>query len=285
MSSTELRELADLDALGLLDEVDTHRFEQALAAATIADQDSIRTRQAELLQRLVGSPSEALPESLKQRVLAAVREDVERQEEALAPLATIGRRRRERPARAQSMATLDATDPLDFSRVRRAALVWRAASFGLAAGLIAAIIFAVATNEWNRASEKVASQQYYNQELQSHYGDGLDELTNSNKSQYIFSLTASRAQHHAVVALINNTDRDCFLKLQITGFSPGTYEIGRVIEGQWTPTHAFSAYEENSLVTVDGVSVADAKYFADNAWEIRDADGRIIAQASGTAAA
>ena len=33
MKSSELREFADLDALGLLDEVDTRRFEQALEAA------------------------------------------------------------------------------------------------------------------------------------------------------------------------------------------------------------------------------------------------------------
>ena len=56
MKSSELRELADLDALGLLDEVDSHRFEQAFSNATIAEQETIRTRQSTCCSVWWGTP-------------------------------------------------------------------------------------------------------------------------------------------------------------------------------------------------------------------------------------
>ena len=40
----ELRDLADLEALGLLDEIDQRQFERALAEITIVEQDAIRER-------------------------------------------------------------------------------------------------------------------------------------------------------------------------------------------------------------------------------------------------
>ncbi|MDG2031330.1 MAG: hypothetical protein P8J45_10030 [Phycisphaerales bacterium] len=279
MKSSELRELADLDALGLLDEVDSHRFEQAFSNATIAEQETIRTRQSTLLQRLVGDPTDELPVDLKDRVLGAVRQEIERQDEQLAPIATIGRRRRER-----SLQKFEAATPtvdlnyLENVRLRRAAVIWRAASFGLSAGLIAAVIFAVSTSRWNRTAEQVVSQQYNNLEQKEHYTQDFDELTNISSSHYIFGLITTRAQHLAVTALINTSPSECFLKLQLTGFRSGKYEIGRMQDGQWVSAHGFEVHEANTLVDIEDISVAEAIAFADGDWEIRDEDNRLIAK-------
>jgi hypothetical protein len=279
MKSTELRELADLDALGLLDEVDSHRFEQAFANATIAEQETIRTRQATLLQRLVGDPTDELPVDLKDRVLGAVRQEIERQDEQLAPIATIGRRRRERSLQKPEVAT-QAVDLnyLENVRLRRAAVIWRAASFGLSAGLIAAVIFAVSTSRWTRTAQEVASQQYNNLEQRDHYAQNFDELTNITSSHHIFGLVTTRAQHLAVNALINTSPSECFLKLQLTGFRSGRYEIGRMQDGQWVASHGFDVHEANTLLNIDNVTVSEAIAFADGDWEIRDQDNRLIAK-------
>ena len=279
MKSTELRELADLDALGLLDEVDSHRFEQAFVNATIAEQEMIRTRQATLLQRLVGDPTDELPVDLKNRVLAAVRQEIEHQDEQLAPIATIGRRRRERSLQKPDVVTPSVDlDALENVRLRRAAVIWRAASFGLSAGLIAAVIFAVSTSRWTRTTEIVASQQYNNLEQRDKYAQNFDELTNITSSHHIFGLVSSRAQHLAVNALINTSPDECFLKLQLTGFRSGKYEIGQMLDGEWVASHGFEVHEANTLVDIEGVSVAEAIAFADGDWEIRDQDNRLIAK-------
>lgn len=279
MKSTELRELADLDALGLLDEVDAHRFEQAFANATIAEQETIRTRQATLLQRLVGDPTDELPVELKERVMGAVRQEIERQDEQLAPIATIGRRRRERSLqKPETAAPAVDLNYLENVRLRRAAVIWRAASFGLSAGLIAAVIFAVSTSRWTRTAQEVASQQYNNLEQRDHYAQNFDELTNITSSHHIFGLVTTRAQHLAVNALINTSPAECFLKLQLTGFRSGRYEIGVMQDGKWVASHGFDVHEANTLVNIDNVTVSEAIAFADGDWEIRDQDNRLIAK-------
>jgi hypothetical protein len=280
MKSSELRELADLDALGLLHEVDAHRFEQAFSNATIADQEAIRTRQATLLQRLVGDPADELPVGLKDRVLESLRQEIDRQDEQLAPIATIGRRRRERPARGSEIAPTPSNE-LNYTevvRLRRAAVIWRAASFGLSAGLIAAVIFAVSTSRWNRTAEQVVSQQYNNLEQRDQYAQNFDELTSSVSSEHIFGLVTSRAQRLAANVLINTKPDNCFVKLQLTAFRPGSYEIGRMMDGKWQVSHVFDVHVSNTLINIDNITASDAINFRDGDWEIRDLDNSLIAK-------
>lgn len=279
MKSSELRELADLDALGLLDEVDSHRFEQALANATIADQEMVRARQAILLQRLVGDPSDELPVELKDRVLGALRQEIERQDEQFAPIATIGRRRRERSFRGETATPDIDLNYVETVRLRRAAVIWRAASFGLSAGLIAAVIFAVSTSRWNQTTLEVASQQDNNLEQRERYAEDFDELTSEASSDLIFTIaSATRDAHCGVTVLISTTPSEQFLKLQLTGFRSGSYEIGRMRDGQWQVSHRFDVHEANTLVDIDNISVDDAVAFAEGDWEIRDVENHLIAK-------
>ena len=288
MKSSELREFADLDALGLLDEVDTRRFEQALESATVSDQEMVRLRQATLLQRLVGTPSEEMPEGLRERVLDSIRGEIELQDEALAPIATIGRRRRERHAGAVEMPTTSsiealttsvAFDPLELTRLRRSSVIWRAASFGLTAGLVAAVLFAMSTRDWVATGKEVAAQKDARVALDDHYLQDFGELTNKTTSDHIFTLNSPRDGHIAVTAFIQTEAERCFLKLQLAGFERGQYQIGRMEEGQWVSQHSFEVFESTTIVDIQGISPEHALAFAGSEWEIRDMDQNLVAKA------
>ncbi|MCH2145387.1 MAG: hypothetical protein MK082_09620 [Phycisphaerales bacterium] len=288
MTLSELREFADLDALGLLDEIDAKRFEQGLEAATINEQEMVRTRQATLIQRLVGTPEEELPQELRERVLDSVREEIAMQDEALAPIATIGRRRRERSDAAAGVPTMTGTealatsvsfDPLEITRLRRSSVIWRAASFGLTAGLVAAVLFAMSTRNWVATGKEVASQKESLAALEDQYAQDFGELTNETSSDRIFGLSTPRDAHLAVTALIQTDPEKCHLKLQLTGFDRGTYEIGRMEEGVFTPSHSFEVFEGNSVVSISGITPQDAVAFAGSDWVIRDSESNIIARA------
>ena len=86
----QLCELADLDVLGLLDEVDQSDFEQGFNGSTPLEQDQLRERQAQLVTRLVGElgldDSEGPTEELKQRVIESILSENQRLEASLAPL-------------------------------------------------------------------------------------------------------------------------------------------------------------------------------------------------------
>lgn len=281
MTSTELRDLADLDALGLLDEIDTRRFEQALAGATIAEQELIRTRQATLLQRLVGEPTDELPEGLRERVLAAVRGEIDQMDEALAPIATIGRRRRDRSMRMAERVEPDAatihTSPLELGRVRRAAFLWRAASFGLMAGLLAALIFSFSMRQWVKKTEAIASQKANNLELRETYSDDLNELTNPSWSDEIVSLQTAPRQRGGIIALLQTAPAKNVVKLQVTGLKKGEYTI-RIKEGpEWIIAHTFTVHEENTIVTLDNLPSGAARRLAVADWRVVDSDGIPVA--------
>ena len=141
ISREELLELASADALGVLDEVDSARFEKAFLAATPSVQAEVRAHQ----DRIACAPdllaSEQPPASLRLKTLARVAAAVE--ENAAAPIATIGPAR----ARAEGRGSID-RDAIVREILERTALerrptqhVWRAAALFLFAALVVALYF------------------------------------------------------------------------------------------------------------------------------------------------
>jgi len=282
ITPAELRELADLDALGLLDEIDSRRFEQALQAATVTDQESIRTRQATLLQRLVGAPVDELPEGLRERVLGAIRTEIEQMDEALAPIATIGRKRRERSTRTadamEPLAPAPTINPLEMVRVRRAAFAWRAASFGLMAGLMAALVFAYSMSQVVKTTEAVASQKFNNAALRDALSDNLNELTNPSESDKIISPATVSNQRGSITALLQTHQDKNVVKLAIIGLAKGEYTI-KIKEGNsWLPAHTFTVHEENTLVTLEDLPSGAAQRLAVSDWRVVDSNDILVAQ-------
>ena len=121
MTPRELLELASLDALGLLDTVEEAVFTRSFHDAPATVQDEVLRRQAEIANDLSLLPGDEPDANLRERVLKAVADAVEREEATLAPLARIGRRKR--TADRESGNRFGLTGSGQF---------WRAASFVLA---------------------------------------------------------------------------------------------------------------------------------------------------------
>jgi hypothetical protein len=129
MSRDELLELAALDAFGLLDEYESALYTRSFHHAPAAVQDEIKRLQAEFAGDESMLPDVANDAALRRRVLEAVAKAIESESAELAPLAMIGRTRRD-PSEAVARIGLGTT-----------AQFWRAASFVLGSLLVASLIF------------------------------------------------------------------------------------------------------------------------------------------------
>ncbi|MFM1823013.1 MAG: hypothetical protein RI967_1279 [Planctomycetota bacterium] len=98
-SRDELRELATLEVVGCLDEVESARLERLFEAARPSVQAEIRALQEQLAVEPSLRSSEAVPAELRLRVLARLATAIEEAERAQAPLASIGRTRARDTAR------------------------------------------------------------------------------------------------------------------------------------------------------------------------------------------
>jgi len=161
----DLRSQAVLDAMGMLDEVEAAAFDREFRNAPASLQAELRAVQAEVAVdpafRGAGDP----PADLKLRTLTRVMSAVEEQESQLAPIAHIGMvggmlgqasGDRAGASGRRSVSSIDAQELVDqamelavlrsdMDRFVRSSRVWRAASFALMAGLLAALAFNFAT--------------------------------------------------------------------------------------------------------------------------------------------
>jgi hypothetical protein len=148
ISREELLELASIEAMGMLDEVESARLDRAFALATPAVQAEVVALQERLATdstlRSVEQPSAAL----RLRTLASVAQAIEEDSASAKPIATIG------PATARSFAPVagasassEEMNELLKEIARRTAapqsaqLFWRAASFFLIAALAVSSYF------------------------------------------------------------------------------------------------------------------------------------------------
>ena len=90
MTPRELLELASLDALALLDKVEEDIYTRSFHAAPATVQDEVLRLQAEIANDLSLLPGDEPDPQLREKVLKAVAEAVERNDSTLAPLARIG---------------------------------------------------------------------------------------------------------------------------------------------------------------------------------------------------
>jgi len=153
---TDLRGQAVLDALGLLDEVESAQFERAFHDAPPSVQADLRAVQAAVaVDPAFLADGEPSPD-LRLKTLARVMTAVEQQEVQFAPIAHIGRtavRAERHPVR-----SIDANELVeqamelsalrkDVERFTRSSYYWRAAAIALTAALTVALVFQVTTSQ------------------------------------------------------------------------------------------------------------------------------------------
>ena len=281
----ELSELSDLDVLGLLDEVDQPIFEREFNAATPLEQDQLRERQAQLVTRLVGelglADASALPADLKQRVLNAIASENELIEASLAPLARIGRRRRERmqrtlPSLAAPGSLTDST--LQLRQVTRSAVIWRAASFALMAGLLVSLITSIWISRDAQIASRLALQQSASEQLKERYEQDLDSMLLPGEGQYVLGLSTEEGFNGAFAVHLDTDQKKNTVELLVFGIDPGDYSIRYTEEGGESRTIGFRVDHRTTVVPFDEVPVGLATTLASSSWSIIGQDGTIVAE-------
>ena len=146
----DLRALAVLDALGLLDDVDAAQFDRAFRDSPAALQAELRVIQAAAVADPAFLATEEPSAELKLQTLTRVMTAIEQQESQFAPIALIGRMASRGNRRApRSVDTKDLVEQAmelavlrkDVERFTVSSYYWRAASIALTAALTVALVF------------------------------------------------------------------------------------------------------------------------------------------------
>lgn len=165
----ELIEQASLDALGLLDEFEAAHYARSFHAAPASVQEEIRRLQAAVATDAALLADEEPPADLRSKVMGSVREAMDEEARELKPIATIGAKSVRAAARAEAASELIERERLSLS-VRRAECVvsvWRAVSVGLAASLVAAVVWAMALDANVQMVERLLQNEVAAKDLES----------------------------------------------------------------------------------------------------------------------
>jgi hypothetical protein len=143
ISLNNLREMAMLEALGLLDSVDESKFEESFGGLSPALQAELLDLQAAVAAEIAAAGDEKPDRALRYKVLARLASEIERDEVACGPIASIGSRTRRLAASASNARGVAEGEYGGVStehRLRRSAMIWRAAAFVLGSSLLALVV-------------------------------------------------------------------------------------------------------------------------------------------------
>jgi hypothetical protein len=139
----ELIEQASLDALGLLDEFEAAHYARSFHAAPASVQEEVRRLQAAVVTDTALLADEEPPADLRTRVMGSVRDAMEEEARELKPIATIGSKSSRNGTAASVELVARERLNLTVRRAERLVSIWRAASVGLAASLVAAVVWSM----------------------------------------------------------------------------------------------------------------------------------------------
>jgi hypothetical protein len=282
LTHQELLDFADLDVLGLLDEVDSTRFEAAFQKATPADQDLIRERQAEFATQLVGShDTKALPEALKSRVIGSIQIENDAIDSALAPVARIGIGRWRREQASGSLVqpaddeNLHAEDPILIRRLQRSSVIWRAASFGLIAGLAVSLLIGYTMVENAKEATRLASQRAASEQLSELYPQELSSIINNFKSDQVLGLATSPSHRGSITAILDTEGNN--VRLMVFAIKAGEYAITYTDDTENQQRLGFKVDEGMTVVQIDSLDEGVARALASRKWAVRDSNNAVVA--------
>jgi hypothetical protein len=260
MTREELLELAALDAFGLLDEYEAALYSRSFHHAPVAVQDEIRDVQAALASEEALLPNVEPDPGLRQRVLQAVNEAIEADSLRLAPLAMIGRARRDdEPARGPF-------------RLISAGQVWRAATFVLAGSLLVVLYFGIQFYDRNeQITDYALGQRTYDQVRELLGPDLLDYIHNPNCSTVRLLPVDQRSAMNAVVFVNESTGEGFLYAFAVDPDAPYTLVAtgpgGETIRQEFTATNAIHG------VRLTGI---DTTLLGSLSWSIADASGMVV---------
>lgn len=193
----ELRDLAILETLGLLEEVDEARFERAFAGLSPDQQAELLDLQSAVAVEIAAAGDEEPDRALRYKVLARLTSEIEKDASECGPIASIGDRVRALGSDARmahrstsTMAETDVESEMDVRRMRRSSMIWRAATFVLGSSLIALIVIQQQTASLSSRLLDLADNNISLKELQGRLdGIGFPE----NEARLLFDSSTARS--------------------------------------------------------------------------------------------
>jgi len=266
-SREELLKLAALDVFGLLDEYESEIFNRSFHHAPAAVQDEIIALQAELASDTSLLPDEQPDPSLRERVLERVMQAVEDEAVKLAPIAQIGRGKR---------SPGDDAMIVNQRSLQRAAWVWRAASFVLAASLLITLFLLVGVLQESREFAELVYSNEQQQKLREYLGDDIDDyIGNPNVVSVALPL---HAEDYRGMVDIHLNERQSSALVITRGLPKGEYKLRIRIDDEQPPivVRSFESNDFYSHFRVDDLDSHGVKTVASCTWEIVDEQDNVV---------
>ncbi len=269
MRRDELLELAALDALGLLEPDDAAFYSRSFLEAPRVVQEEIRALQASIVTDSSFLSAEEPPASLRHKVLGAVADEIEASSKGLQPIATIGSLRKTRAAGdTAEWRGIEQFDEIEkqlqverrairTKSMQRSLMVWRAATVGLAASLLATFVWvSVIANQALKVTQ-LAQNNSTQQEIERQLGASLTQFYAG--APKIRSLASTNAEANvAGVLYVDRKTGESFLvafgleanaeyTLRMKAVDGSTQDLGRLTGGGKVAGAKFAAADITKL--------------------------------------
>lgn len=255
-----LLELAALDVCGLLDEYERSRFDREFHDAPQSVREDVLRLQAELAADTSLLPSDEPDASLRQRVLDAVNRTVDAETSRLAPLATIGRARRDQDAMEQRR--------WPFST----AAMWRAAAFALATATI--VMGYMLSNAYKEVSEifRLALTERDKEKLIEHIGPDFFVFTDNPYDSRVLSSTNGGAAT-GMVFIGKDSNLTYVVAVDLPELEEGMQYTLRATDGDEVHTWRF---DRDDVISFERLDDVDTQALVACKWAILDPEGNPV---------
>lgn len=240
MNRDELFRLAAMDGYGLLDEYEAALYTRSFHDAPASVQDELIALQARLAVDPLFLAGEEPAPVLREKVLDRVLEAIEAEQRELAPLATIGRNRKNAADAAGQSFRLAPSSSV---------LFWRAACFMLLASLVVVLyMYAEAVRKGRDIAERAMVDRTTEQLKELIGADFLDFVNHPGVQHVVFQPVAQDTPGQAT-AYLNPRANAVFLNTM--GLREGRYELRVTLEDGST--------ESLGALAVDGTRLASIR--------------------------
>lgn len=275
MHRDELLELAALEAYGLLDDYESTLFNRSYHLASPAVKQEIMRLQEHLAADESLLPDETPPDHLREQILAAVNDAIER--EVPGPIANIGRRseygsespwmtRRESDREQPRHAVLGTTS----------AQFWRAASFMLGAGAVVLAYILFVTVQHNHVVTRLAIEQNTSEQIEQLIGPtSKDFLFDASSRMIVFTADDPTAEYRAML-FIREEAGDAFLVTDGLPAYSDEQMLRLTVRDADGRNQTLARFKGKDTVAGQRISVENLALGGEMTWEIVGPNGTIL---------
>lgn len=266
LTSEELLELAEQDALGVLDQYDAAQFTREFFRAPLTIQQQIIELQAGIVSDVALLETEAPASSMRKQVLNAVANAVENEAMKLAPIASIGRTER-------SYEPVQRNPRRDFVNT----WFWRAAVLALTVSLIIVSYFhSQAIRTGNQLGVLLRSDNTREQ-IEEMLGPTFRDFAGNPACRTVTLSSVNPEFDGSATLYINDRTNQAFLVALSMPQSVQPFALHNDRDGDTPRLRSFNTNNFVDGVRLDGVST---KVLTSKSWCIKDKDGIIVLRSS-----